>query len=294
MPTDTAPAWAAAAVTWAAAVAIAIASALAVWTLAELGSVALARYRRLFTERASVDLRSLFLFVDPRLLFTLNLAAIVLAGVLGWLLSGSPVVGLGAALLIAFLPRALFRLLHTRRIDRFEQQLPDALMLLAGALKSGIGLSQAIAQVVREGQAPLTQEFDLVLREQRLGASIDQALDNLATRLPLQSVTLVISAMRIATETGGQLAESLERAAATLRAKLAMEGKIRSLTAQGKLQAWVAGALPLAMMAVLHKMEPEAMGLMFTTRIGWGALVVIALLLFFGVMLIRKIVAIDV
>lgn len=294
MPTDTAPAWAAAAIVWGAAIAMAIASALAVWTLAELGSVALARYRSLFTERARVDLRSLFLFVDPRLLFTLNLAAIVLAGVLGWLLSSSPVLGLVLALFTAFVPRAVFRLLHTRRIDRFEQQLPDALMLLAGALKSGIGLSQAIAQLVREGQAPLTQEFDLVLREQRLGAGIDQALDNLATRLPLQSVTLVISAMRIATETGGQLAESLERAASTLRAKLAMEGKIRSLTAQGKLQAWVAGALPLAMMFVLHKMEPEAMGLMFTTRIGWGALLVIALLLFFGVMLIRKIVAIDV
>jgi tight adherence protein B len=90
------------------------------------------------------------------------------------------------------------------------------------------------------------------------------------------------------------LAEALERASQTLRQKLAMEGKIRALTSQGKLQAWVVGALPLLLIAVLNKMEPQAMNLMFTTRAGWASLVVIGLLEFFGVMVIRKIVDIDV
>jgi tight adherence protein B len=105
---------------------------------------------------------------------------------------------------------------------------------------------------------------------------------------------VVVAAMRIADETGGQLAEALERASQTLRQKLAMEGKIRALTSQGKLQAWVVGALPLLLMAVLNKMEPQAMNLMFTSRAGWACLVVIGLFEFFGVMIIRKIVDIDV
>ncbi len=283
-----------AAFAWAVALAVAIAASLSVWALAELGSSALAQYRRLFTERASVNLRELFLFMDPKRLFVLNLALIVLTGLLGWVLSGSIGVGLAVAALAAALPRLLFKFLRKRRMDKLEQQLPDALMLLAGGLKSGVGLSQAVTQLVREIQAPLSQEFDVVLREQRLGVAMDEALENFNRRLPLQSVTLVVSAMRIATETGGHLAESLERAANTLRQKLAMEGKIRSLTAQGKLQAWVAGLLPVVMMLVLRKMEPEAMGLLFTTRIGWGTIAVILLLQFFGVLIIRKIVAIDV
>lgn len=283
-----------AAFAWAVALAVAIAASLSVWALAELGSSALAQYRRLFTERASVNLRELFLFMDPKRLFVLNLALIALTGLLGWVLSGSIGVGLGVAALAAALPRLLFKFLRKRRMDKLEQQLPDALMLLAGGLKSGVGLSQAVTQLVREIQAPLSQEFDVVLREQRLGVAMDEALENFNRRLPLQSVTLVVSAMRIATETGGHLAESLERAANTLRQKLAMEGKIRSLTAQGKLQAWVAGLLPVVMMLVLRKMEPEAMGLLFTTRIGWGTIAVILMLQFFGVLIIRKIVAIDV
>ena len=113
-------------------------------------------------------------------------------------------------------------------------------------------------------------------------------------RVPLQSVTLTVAAMRIAGETGGHLAETLERASQTLRNKLAMEGKIRALTSQGKLQAWVVGALPLFLMYVLDKMEPEAMHLMFTTQVGWATLVVIGLFEFFGVLIIRKIVDIDV
>jgi tight adherence protein B len=175
-----------------------------------------------------------------------------------------------------------------------EQQLPDALLTLAGGMKAGVSLTQAIQQLSAESRPPVSQEFDMVLREQRLGVSLDDALDNLGRRVPLQSITLTVSAMRIASETGGQLAETLERASQTLRTKLAMEGKIRALTSQGKLQAMVVGALPLFLLFVLNKMEPEAMNLMFTTPMGYATLAVIALLEIFGVLIIRKIVDINV
>lgn len=275
-------------------VAVALAATLLVWAIIDIGTNGLARYRRIFTERTHFSLRELFLFIEPSRLFVLNLAAMLLSAVLAWALTRSLLLALLAAVVVAFMPRVALRYLHRRRLDKMEQQLPDALMMLAGGMKAGVSMTQAIQQLVLEAQPPVSQEFDLMLREQRLGVPLDEALDNLHGRVPLQSVTLTVSAMRIAGETGGQLAETLERAAQTLRSKLAMEGKIRALTSQGKLQAIVVGALPVFLILVLNEMEPEAMHLMFTTQAGWATLVVIALLEFFGVLIIRKIVDIDV
>ena len=273
---------------------VAIAIALLTWSLFDIGTNGLARYRRLFTERTHVNLRELFLFIEPQRLFMLNLSVMLLVAVATWLLSGSAFLAVLALVLAAFLPRQLLRFLHRRRLNALELQLPDTLLMLAGGMKAGVSLTQAIQQLVLESRPPVSQEFDMVLREQRLGVSLDVALENLNERVPLQSITLTVSAMRIAAETGGQLAETLERASQTLRAKLAMEGKIRALTSQGKLQAIVVGALPLVLMYALNKLEPEAMHLMWTTRTGYATLAVIALLEFFGVLIIRKIVAIDV
>ena len=133
-----------------------------------------------------------------------------------------------------------------------------------------------------------------MLREQRLGVTMEQSLSNLSRRVPTQSTTLVVSAMRIAIETGGGLAETLERTAATVRSRLQMEGKIGALTAQGKLQAWVVGLLPMVLMLVLDHMEPEGMALLWHSRLGWATLAVIGFLEFMGIYVIRKIVAIDI
>ncbi len=275
-------------------VAVALAIGLLVWALIDIGTNGLARYRQVFTERANFSLRELFLFVEPGRLFLLNLGLMLLAGALAFVFSTSLVVASATAVLASLLAPTALGILKKRRVAALEKQLPDALLTLAGGMKAGVSLTQAISQLVIESRPPISQEFDLVLREQRLGVALDQALEHLNQRVALQSVTLAVSAMRIATETGGQLAETLERAAQTLRSKLAMEGKIAALTSQGKLQAWVVGALPLFLIVVLNKMEPQAMHLMFTTRMGWASLVVIGLLELFGVLIIRKIVDIDV
>ena len=273
---------------------VAVAIALLVWSLTQVGTSALTRYRQVFTERANVNLRELFLFIEPQRLFMFNLGGILLTGALAWTMSRSVILSMAAVALAAVVPRAALGVLRRRRLAAMEQQLPDALLMLAGGMKAGVSLTQAIGQLVLESRPPLSQEFDLMLREQRLGVSLDEALENLNRRVPLQSITLAVSAMRIAAETGGQLAETLERASQTLRGKLAMEGKIRALTSQGKLQAIVVGTLPVLLLFVLNKMEPQAMNLMFTTRPGWATLAVVGLLECFGVVIIRKIVDIDV
>lgn len=273
---------------------VAVSAALLTWFVIDMGTGTMARYKSTFTERAKFQAQEFFLFIDPRKLFVVNLAIMAIGGVLIWVATGSALLGMVGFASLALMPRLLYSWMRQKRLRKFEEQLPDALMMLAGGMRAGVGLSSAIQQLVAEAQPPISQEFSLLLREQRLGVTLEQALSNLNRRVPTQTTVLVVSAMRIATETGGGLAETLERTSQTIRSRLQMEGKIGALTAQGKLQAWVVGALPLVLMAILNKMEPEAMGMLWHTRLGWGTLVVIAFFEFMGIYVIRKIIAIDV
>jgi tight adherence protein B len=275
-------------------VVIALSAAMLTWFAIDLGTGTMAKYRATFTERAKFQAQEFFLFIDPRKLFAANIAVMAAGGLLVWLVTGSALLGMIVFAALALMPRLLYKWMRLKRQQKFEEQLPDALMMLSGGMRAGVGLSSAIQQLVREAQPPISQEFALMLREQRLGVTLEQSLSNLNRRMPTQTTTLVVSAMRIASETGGGLAETLERTAQTIRSRLQMEGKIRALTAQGKLQAWVVGLLPIALMLILNKMEPEAMSMLWNTRMGWATLVVIGFFEFMGIYVIRKIIAIDV
>ena len=273
---------------------VAITIALFVWALVDISGRLLQAWRERFTRETGFHLRELFLFVDPARLYVLNLALTLLGALAAWLLSASLLMALVAAIVLALTPRGVLRWLRKRRVEHIEQQLPDALQMLAGTARAGLSLPAAIRQVSAELTPPLQQELLLVQHEQRLGVSLDDALENLARRIPAQPVKLMVSAMRIANETGGGLAETLERTATTLRSQHAMELKILALTAQGKLQAWVVGLLPVFLLWVLNRMEPEAMAQLWTTQLGWGVLAAVIVMEFIGVLLIRRIVAIDI
>lgn len=273
---------------------VAVSAALLAWFAIDLGTVSLQRYRAAFTERTQFQAQEFFLFIAPQKLFVANLAVMVLGALATWLVTGSALLALPAFFALALLPRWLYAWMRRRRLQQFEAQLPDALMMLSGGMRAGVGLSSGLQQLVAESAPPLAQEFALLLREQRLGVTLEQSLGNLGRRVPTQTTTLVVSALRIATETGGGLAETLERTSHTIRARLQMEGKIGALTAQGKLQAWVVGLLPMLLMLVLDRMEPEAMQYLWHSPLGWGTLAVIAFLEVMGIVVIRRIVAIDV
>lgn len=272
----------------------AVAATLIAWLVIDIAITTMARYRAQFTERAHFQAREFFMFVDPGKIFAMHVAIVVLGSMVTALLARSFVVGLGAGAVLGFMPRFVYARLRERRLRRFEEQLPDALTMLSGALRAGLSLRSAIGQLVVEAPAPLGQEFTLLLREQRLGATLEQSLNGMARRIPTPTTILTVSAMRIASETGGGLAEMLERTAHTVRSRLQIEGKIEALTAQGKLQAWIVGLLPIGLMVVLDQMEPATMSVLWHTPMGWGALAAIGVLEALGMFVIRRIVAIDV
>lgn len=281
-------------VVWLGSLAAAAAIALLAWLVIRLVEPVLVSYRKDFETRADLAVRDLFLATPPAALFKLNLLLIGLAGTVTWLGFASPALACAVMVATAFAPWALLRLLKRRRLDKIEQQLPSMLQAVAGNMKAGVALAESLKQVQAEFLPPLAQEIQKVLQEQQVGKSLDEALENLARRVPLVSMNLATSAIRIAANVGGPLSETLERLAATLRTKRALEAKIRALTSQGKLQAWVVGALPIGLIFVLSLFEPEDMGRMFNTTGGYATLATIVALEVLGVSLIRKIASIDV
>lgn len=279
---------------WLAVVMSTACAALLAWRVQAWFGPALQRYRQVYTHEAGVKLSEVFLFVDPAQLWLAAIMLALLAGLSAFAASGSVVLGGMAAVLAARLPRQLVGRLRRRRLAHFQLQLPGALLALSSALRAGVGVSTALRHIVDHSQVPLAQEFALMLREQRLGVSFDVALENLGARVPSEASALVVAALRVASHTGGNLAETLEGIARTLRDRLQLEGKVRALTAQGRLQAWIVGALPLLLMAVLDRMAPEAMAMLWHTPAGWVVLAGVAVLETVGMLMIRRIVDIDI
>lgn len=262
--------------------------------LARGGAVAGTRYHRRFTGNVGRRMNDLLLFVDAQRLFHWNLLLALLLMATVWLLTGSWLLIVLGLVLLGMLPNVLLARLSQRRRLRFAQQLPDALMLVAGAIRSGASLPLALRQMSMEVPAPCGQEFELMLREQRLGVSLDEALGSLERRMGGDDLRLFTAAVRIAGESGGNLAETLERLADTIRRKLTVEGKIQALTAQGRLQGWIMSLLPVAVAAALFALEPEAMEPLIATWQGWVVCGVIAVLELAGMVFIRRIMDIDI
>jgi tight adherence protein B len=252
------------------------------------------RYQEVFSAQARGNLEQMFLFIDPGQLWTLNGIVLLSAGAVGWLLSGNAIVALVCCGIGFCMPKILFAFFKWRRTQQLRQQLPDAVMLIAGSLRAGASLQAALDQMVAEMRGPVSQEFELFLREQRLGVNFDDALIAFEARVPMEEMAMLSTALKISRDTGGNLAETLERLAYALRQKLTIEGKIRALTAQGKLQGILVGSLPFLMIVVLFKMEPDDMRPLFTTWYGWATVGFVVVMEFFGAILIRKIVTIDV
>lgn len=267
---------------------------LAAWMLMQVLQKEYARYRTTFHSHAAHGLADFFLFVDPASLWGVNLIVAALPAIAILALGGRLIVAAGIALLALMLPRWGLAIARRRRLRRIDEQLPDFLLALAGALRAGSGLQSGLRQVAQHTGRPLGQELGLILQQQRMGLSFHEALDALQVRVPTESVGLVAAAIKVAVQTGGSLAETLERISSTLRTRLQLLGKIRALTSQGRMQAWIMAALPGLLVFALHGLDPDSMALLWSSPAGWAVLALVAGLEGVGVYFVRRIVNIEV
>lgn len=251
------------------------------------------RHQSRLTRLTSVEFVELFLFIDPMLFLRINLIAVIVLPIVAFLLFGVGV-AVASLLLVIIAPTLIYRWLRARRRHTLVRQLPDVAAALAAALRAGLSLSHALEQVVKFQPSPSSQEFSLMLREHRLGIPLDRALWALAHRSGTKDFHILVSTLGIARDLGGGLAEALERFSSMLRRRLALEDRIRALTAQGRLQGVIMGALPILLGGVLMLMEPETMSLLFSEPAGWAVCALVVALEAVGFVLIRRIVNIEV
>jgi len=279
---------------WLSLIAIFCAVGIVSWLIARRVNVFMGEYQSVFKETATGNLEDMFLFIDPQQLFIANLVALVLAPLLAYMMTGDIIIALVIFALLIIIPLWAYKKMRRNRLRKFEKQLPDVLVMISGALASGSSLNMALQSVMLEQEAPISQEFMLFVREQRIGVEFDASLRNMERRIPLLDFAMFAAAMRISREVGGDLGEVLSTLADTLRRKSSMEGKIDALTAQGRMQGIVMTGLPLLLGGLLFLLEPDAMSKLFTTPMGWGVVSVIVVMEVLGYIFIKKITSIDV
>ncbi|MFC0676564.1 type II secretion system F family protein [Lysobacter korlensis] len=252
------------------------------------------RYRENFLDQARLNLADMFLFMDPTQLFIFNIVLLVAVPGLLWLITGNLFVAIVISVLLAVLPRRVYAWMKQRRLDRIQEQLPDALQMIAGSLRAGVGFNPALEVMVHDGQPPLAQELALVLREQHLGVRTEEALEHFSQRVPIMDAALFVAAVNVSREVGGNLADTLSTLAETLRRRLIMENKVKSLTAQGRLQGIVMAMLPVFLIGYLSLAYSETMRPMFSAWHGWAILSIGVVMEYLGYRMCRKIMTIDV
>ncbi|MFO1508773.1 MAG: type II secretion system F family protein [Steroidobacteraceae bacterium] len=266
---------------------------------AVFGAAGLTRFAARTFRREAIDapagrLADLFIFVEPERLLRGSGVAAVGAFAAVFSLAGAPLAALGAAAAVFASPRILQVIWRRRYLRGIGAQLPDAMSMLAGAVRAGSALAQGLDQIAAGIAPPLSHELALVMRRHRVGVPLDEALREMGQRVPLAEVQLLVTAVALALQVGGSLTGTLARLADTLRRKHVIEAKLRALTSQGRLQAIIVTALPIALMFALTALDPQSMQPLFTTAGGWVVLGCIAILETTGWLLIRRIVTIDV
>jgi tight adherence protein B len=220
--------------------------------------------------------------------------SVLVMSALGFLVNFSVFFAILFGLLGLLVPRWVIGWLRARRFRQINAQLGEALTLVSSSLRSGLSLPQGVELVVQELEPPIAEEFAIVIKENRLGLSFDEALSNLAERVPTPDLDMVVTAIVTIRETGANLAEVFDVIAHTVRERKKVEGKIQAMTAEGMTQGMLMCAVPPILIIAFYFLDPTLVEPLFTTVLGILMLVVIVAMDAMGMWMILNTVRIDV
>jgi tight adherence protein B len=227
-------------------------------------------------------------FLAAILVSTLLCPAVAFFFTKHWLLLG------GAALVGLSIPVVILKAMQARRLMRFAGQLPDALILISSSIRSGYSFLRAIQVVADQMTAPISEEFERVLKETNLGSPTEVAFGNMVRRVPSYDLDLVVTAVVIQQQVGGNLAEIMDTIASTIRERVKLQREIAALTAEGKLSGWICFFMPFFMLAVMSAMNSDYMKPLFSTPQGWMMIWIAFSLQLVGGLIIKKMLSVDV
>jgi tight adherence protein B len=191
-------------------------------------------------------------------------------------------------------PRPIVDFMEKQRVKKYQAQMVDALNLLANGLRAGLSVPQALGMVVDELPAPVSQEFNLILQQSKIGVPLEEAFENLNKRVKTEDNEMFVTSVNILRETGGNLAEVFDTIVNVIRERFRLQQKIETYVAQGMFQGFVIFSMPFAQIAINGMNDPDYLGMMFTTPIGLIMFTAICGFSFLGLFVIMKIVDIKV
>lgn len=192
------------------------------------------------------------------------------------------------------LPKHIVKYLYEKRCSKFNDQMVDAMTILSNGVRAGLSVTQSMERVVKNLPNPISQEFQLVLSQNQIGQTIEDALTELAERIPRPDVQMFVTSVNILKETGGNMAETFQTITFTIRERQKVEKKIEALTAQGIMQGLIISCIPFILLAVFWALDPGYIKPLFTTTLGLIALVIVLTLQIIGGLMIKKVVTIKV
>jgi tight adherence protein B len=244
----------------------------------------------LSTQLARADLK-----VTVAEFLILQVMVALIAAVAGYFLFNTIVLALLAAVIGWFAPRWFVSNRQGARLRAFGDQLGDALNLMVNGLRSGYSVLQAMEAVSREMPSPISSEFARVVQEVQIGLPLEQALANMMRRIKSDDLDLVVTAVNVQREVGGNLAEILDVISFTIRERVRIKGEVRTLTAQGRYSGYVISLLPIGLALVLFCVNKPYVERLFTSGFcGWAMVVCGLLMIATGFIAIQKIVTIEV
>lgn len=188
----------------------------------------------------------------------------------------------------------LAKYLDSKRREKFNLQLPEALATMSNALRAGFSISQAFDSVVEQGEKPMCEEFAILQQQLKIGMPFEDALESMSQRVGSDDLTLVTTAILISRKTGGNVTEIFDKISETIRGRQKIERKVKTLTAQGRMQGIIVSAMPVFLGFIMTLIKPKLMIPFLTSLQGVTCVLVMSALIFVGWMMIRKIIKIDV
>ncbi len=273
---------------------ISVSTGLIVFALYPFAERQLLGWQKRRVERFTPKLDNMFIYVPSRKLLLIDIGCPLAVGILVLILTGKPLFALIAAFLGLIIVALAIKQLEVARRRKFSGQLVDALMLLSGSLKAGLSLLQAFEVLVEEMPPPISQEFALVLRENRMGVPLEDCLARLKRRMDCEDLNTIITAILVARETGGNITVIFSNLVMTIRERDRLLQKVKALCIQSKIQGKIMMVLPVLFAFGVYKLDPHFLDVMTQDPTGRALLVYAVISEAIGIFLISRLSKIEI
>jgi len=246
----------------------------------------LRKYQRQRIARDVAKSEEMFLFLNPKKLTLIYTFTLLIFGAIGFFILGLWGM-IGGVIVGVIVPSLGINIYRTRRIHKFNSQILDTLMILSTSLRGGLSIIQALETVIEEMPPPTRDEIGLLVREVKVGVSLEEAFLHLLRRMPSEELELVVSAILVARETGGDLTKVLARLINTIRDRINLKETVKTLTLQGRLQGLIMSIIPIGFVIWVLRMNPHHFDIMFQTQLGRFLLILCVILQVVALILIK-------